>query len=325
MILIRFAKNIKRCYVDYIAGNWQNIRYFNSKLGGDINSEFIKNSWFVHFIRFKQIDYKSKKLYFFGVYGNPISICLIKSKYKIFYSFENVHAQQSYWNKYENYLLNNKRVNLSIGFDYIQNKKYVRFPYWIFTMFQPTDSTQTIKTIIDNIENEKIKTFDRNKFCAFICREDYYGDRSKFADMISKIGEINFPGNFKHNDFELKTLYNDNKFEYLKQFKFNLCPENSDFKGYVTEKIFDAVRSGCIPIYWGSDNCPEPEILNSNRILFLNLHGDNSDVLCKIKYLNENQKAYIDFINQPIFQPNATTVIYDFFNNLEEKLREIVY
>lgn len=246
------------------------------------------------------------------------------SKYKIFFSVENVHVEFSPWSKYSDYLLNDKRISLSLGFDYIDHIRYLRFPFWLQSQFEPSVKLNEVIHYCSAIEENRFKFKHGEKFCAFICRSDYFGDRAYFADLVSNIENLNYPGTFRHNDDSLFTDYNDQKIEYLKQFKFNLCPENSDNKGYVTEKIFDAIKAGCIPIYWGSENNPEPEILNQNRILFLKLGGDNAEVLSKIKQLNEDELAYREFIEQPIFNVNAAEIIYSHFERLEQKIREIV-
>lgn len=45
------------------------------------------------------------------------------------------------------------------------------------------------------------------------------------------------------------------KWDVLKQYKFCICFENTgNQKGYVTEKIFDCMVAGCVPIYLGADN-----------------------------------------------------------------------
>ncbi len=44
----------------------------------------------------------------------------------------------------------------------------------------------------------------------------------------------------------------------LQQYKFSLCYENSIFPGYLTEKIFDALFAGCVPVYLG-----DPEVEKS--------------------------------------------------------------
>jgi len=46
------------------------------------------------------------------------------------------------------------------------------------------------------------------------------------------------------------------KFTALSQARFSICFENArDIRGYLTEKIFDCLFAGCVPIYWG-----DPEV-----------------------------------------------------------------
>ncbi|WP_019556951.1 glycosyltransferase family 10 domain-containing protein [Thiomicrorhabdus arctica] len=41
----------------------------------------------------------------------------------------------------------------------------------------------------------------------------------------------------------------------LEKYKFAICYENArDIPGYITEKIFDCLFAGCIPVYWGASN-----------------------------------------------------------------------
>ena len=47
----------------------------------------------------------------------------------------------------------------------------------------------------------------------------------------------------------------DNKIKLLSGFKYCLCFENlTDVKGFITEKIFDCFKAGCVPIYWGASD-----------------------------------------------------------------------
>ncbi len=46
-----------------------------------------------------------------------------------------------------------------------------------------------------------------------------------------------------------------NKWDVYPEYRFGLCYENvSDEPGYITEKIFDCMRSDCVPIYHGAQN-----------------------------------------------------------------------
>ncbi len=45
------------------------------------------------------------------------------------------------------------------------------------------------------------------------------------------------------------------KLDILKDYRFSICYENiRDIKGYITEKIFDSFKAGCVPVYWGAPN-----------------------------------------------------------------------
>lgn len=48
-----------------------------------------------------------------------------------------------------------------------------------------------------------------------------------------------------------------NKAEVYNKFKFAVCFENSVCKDYISEKIVDCLRYGCIPIYYGAPNILE--------------------------------------------------------------------
>jgi hypothetical protein len=49
----------------------------------------------------------------------------------------------------------------------------------------------------------------------------------------------------------------ESKYETLSRYKYCLCFENTSIKGYVTEKIFDCLYTGTIPLYLGAPNISE--------------------------------------------------------------------
>lgn len=44
------------------------------------------------------------------------------------------------------------------------------------------------------------------------------------------------------------------KYEILSRYHFNLCFENTNTDYYCSEKIWDSIRCGCLPIYYGNNN-----------------------------------------------------------------------
>ena len=56
--------------------------------------------------------------------------------------------------------------------------------------------------------------------------------------------------------------YIKDKFDTISRYKFNFCLENFyGFRGYITEKIFDAMLAGTVPVYYG-----DPEIRKITRL-----------------------------------------------------------
>lgn len=316
-----YYRLIKQYYSD-IYESWNSpIKLFNFPKNGICRTDY----WLKEFIINRGLlkDYPKKQISIFSVHGYKIAININQSKYKILYIDENVHFQGSHWQQYKGFG-DIPYLNLTLGFDYFDDEKYMRFPFWLLTNFNPNSDYESIKTVCNQLNKPTIDFSHKNKFCSLICRSDYYNKRELFFNTINQLGKIDCDGYFLRNNNILKTKFHDNKREFLKLYKFNLCPENSNNKGYVTEKIFDAIHSGCIPIYWGSDNHPEPEILNHDSILFINDIGNNDNLIQKVEELNENSTMYKEFALQNRLNPNASGIIYEYYINLEKKIKYIL-
>ena len=253
----------------------------------------------------------------FSVFGSKNKIIESKSKIKIFYTHEAV-------NRYIEYKDNCLQcVNLSLGFNHIEHKNYIRLPAWILWNFDyiNLNKDNIFKKVIE-INNAK---YTKTKFASLIASWGGDGNlRNEIYNKISKIDKIYCPSKFLHNDDSLKYEFNDNKLEYLKQFKFNICPENLIEDGYITEKLFDAFKSGCIPI-WNGDKNIEPDIINKNSVLYWEKDSDNKELLKEIERLNKEEAYYNNFISQPrLIVDNATDYIYNQIKLLHDKLEEII-
>lgn len=143
--------------------------------------------------------------------------------------------------------------------------------------------------------------------------------RENIIQSFSSISKVSCPGKFRHNDDTLLKDFNDDKMEYLKRFYFNICPENSNAMGYVTEKLFHCISAGCIPIYWGSYNNPEPDVLNKDAIIFWSSDEQKNKASLKlISDLYESPKLMNDFLSQPRLLPTAEEYIYNQMDLIEK-------
>lgn len=303
-----FPKNeIKvRQHVFYNWHEYESFRIFSTP------EKFTQSRWFADFFK------NEPSLIFFGVYGKRKYINSFQdSRVKIFFSGEDLAGKRllgwpsGYNRKFGDLCL--KNVDLSLAFNFSDEKNYLRFPLWLTYCFSPEVTFDEIKKLIEKINNRKISADSRKKQCALITGKDRHGMRASVYEGLKNILEISCPSLFHHNTDELKKVYNDNKLLYLENFKFNICSENYDTNGYVSEKIFEAIYSGAIPIYGGSSGTPEPEIINPDAIITWKKDGDNSSAIELIKKLISDENAYEEFTNRPKFLPGAAERIWERF------------
>ncbi|WP_374166778.1 glycosyltransferase family 10 domain-containing protein [Arcticibacter sp. MXS-1] len=278
----------------------------------------IEDLWFYQFInRYQEGLYTSERpITFFSVYGDREVMEVNRERPRVFYTAENVDQYRGY----DDHCL--KDVDLSIGFEYLDASNYLRFPLWITWFFKPLLDFENVIRQVNDISHFNYD-FDRNRrFCTLIASHDQNGIRSEISKVVGQVGRVDFAGRFCNNTRELHKVYNNSKHYFLTLYKFNVCPENSNKDGYVTEKIFEAINSGCIPIYWGSEGRPEPEVLNPDAILFYD-RSDPRRLLRQVDELNSNEKLYREFVLQDRFLPCAVEYIWNRLEELYRRLKEI--
>ncbi len=239
---------------------------------------------------------------------------------KIFLARENLTLRP----KWHDFMLNEPCIDLSIGFDNIKdNPKYIHIPFWLMWSFDPMETYDSIKKKIDYWNSPDNKSYEDRKFCGFLCSHGDEG-REKILHELESLGKVYSAGKWMHNDDSLKLQYNDDKIQWLSQFRFNLCPENSNSFGYVTEKLLDSISSGCVPVYSGSENRPNIDVFNKDAIIFFEIGEDNCEVLKLIDELEGNEKLYMDFACQNRFVDGAENVIWTFYLSLETKIKKLI-
>lgn len=273
--------------------------------------------WFHKFInhRLKGIYSAVNPITLFSVFGERDKMKIDKNRPRIFYTGENIDLFQ----EYNDHCI--KDVDLSLGFEYLQDKNYLRFPLWLIWFFEPESDSKAIKARINKIANFNYDSDVKRKFCTLISRHDNNGIRAEISDAINDIEPVDFAGAWRNNTPSLYDEFKNDKSLFLTNYKFNICPENSNKTGYVTEKIFEAIEAGCIPIYWGSDNNPEPEVLNRDAILFYD--GDKERLKKKVSDLHSNKTLYRDFVSQKRLHPFTAEYVNDMFSDLEKKIRQL--
>lgn len=105
--------------------------------------------------------------------------------------------------------------------------------------------------------------FEKRKFCTLIAgnktsshHDELYSARRHTIEFF----EAHHPEDFDlygrwWPEYKTNRGAIGKKIHTLNQYKFCICYENvKNIPGYITEKIFDCFRCGCIPVYWGANN-----------------------------------------------------------------------
>ena len=289
-----------------------NIKYYNFWKG-----EKPEEIWFSRFINSRNLGHR-KKIYFFSVLGDINNIHLRKGKTNIFFSGENMYSD-----RFASYraFCEKQHFDLYIDFTSYVNKNSIRFPLWLMYMFKPEVDYNDIKTRVEQLRYPKFE--GRQRFCSLVASHDFNGIRGKMFDTLSSIDKVVSAGIFRNNSDELHSVFSDNKHDFIKQIKFNICPENSNHHLYVTEKIFQAIDAGCIPVYWGGDNSPECNILNKDAILFWN-EDDNTELIKTVKEINTDIHTYNNFAKQPRLLSGVEDIVAEMFITLEKAIRDVI-
>lgn len=108
----------------------------------------------------------------------------------------------------------------------------------------------------------------------------------------------------------------DLKVNVLRNYRFSFAYENIEgLEGYITEKIFDCFRAGCVPIYWGASNIENyvPENCFIDRRKFPQLRT----LVDYLKKMNEDDyNNYITHINEFLASKQAKVFSQEHFINL---------
>jgi len=247
----------------------------------------------------------------------------LRAKLKIFFYGENLDI----YPPYNNDKLIQTIFDMSIGFKNTDiSKNQIRFPLWM--LYYPYYSYDTNDNILTHIEKRRELSISSvtKQDASLVARHDFGGQRTILYNELSKHIKVWCPSQLFNNTPRISDG-NEAKHLYIRDTLYNICPENSKFEGYHTEKIFQALEAGCIPIYWAG-SIPEPEILNTNCYCFADIN--HLDILKKqiqniVKHPDTYQGAsiYTKGAHKHI-QQMYTTLTNHIRNKLSFKRKEVI-
>jgi hypothetical protein len=220
---------------------------------------------------------------------------------------------------------NSKNFNISLDSEYnTLNNNIIDLPLCVYYI----NSNNFLYKLITRTYINKIPT----KFCCFIVSNGSCEIRNKMFSLLNLYKKVDSFGGFANNmNRQIEYPYwSENFFNFIGQYKFIICFENTKKGTYITEKIINPYLAKIIPIYWGTHHIKN--IFNDESFLFLEDETDEAYVklINKIIELDNDNTKYLNIINTPVF----TSKNLDYWNNnytneiisknIDEKLMRII-
>lgn len=255
------------------------------------------------------------------------------------FDFEKIHITK---NPYEsdilvqsclNTIIKNKGKKILINMEPITPRNYNQYDIIISTHLKYPDLTKVFyypytffhinsfkrvdyilnRSLYFNFENKK-------KFCLFVASNEKAWQRIDFFKRLSQYKHIDSRGRILTN-FDRITFghWTDEFLNEIRQYKFIICFENSDTKGYGTEKISNAYLGETVPIYWGNKDFYQ--YLNKKSMVLLEEYNEEciNKAIQEIKELDNNDELYLEKIKEPLFVDNK--IPEDFtIENIRDKI-----
>ncbi|MGB3800009.1 MAG: glycosyltransferase family 10 [Lewinella sp.] len=254
-----------------------------------------------------------KRIAFISVFGDPNIKAHLRADLRVFFTGENL----DFYPSYSDHLFD--EVDLSIGFDYLEREDYLRFPIWLLHCFEPEMDLSDISARLEQWKDNRANLLDRPSMVAtMVASHDRSGVRGEIADEFANYGRVLYGGQFRNSGVEIGPGW-PNKLDFIRRYPFQICPENSARDGYTTEKLFEAFAAGCVPIYSGSEQPPEPGIFCQDAIINYR-PGDRHLFHQELERLSAGSSRLKELRDLSPFTPSAADHVHQYYIDLENRL-----
>ena len=191
----------------------------------------------------------------------------------------------------------------------------IRLPLWYLEIdwFDRGTGLFSKQAIYDNCVlpgNAVPSDFINKDFCIAIFNNPE-GLRMSMLNSLNSIAPVTCYGKPFGNWFPTFDSYSA-KIEKMSNFVFNLCPENSYFPGYYTEKVIHSKMSGSIPLYMA-----DPLVsIDFRPASFINIYDFSTSLSFEkfIRTLYKDKASLSLLANQPLFSQMPS--ISSFLNSI---------
>jgi hypothetical protein len=187
-------------------------------------------------------------------------------------------------------------VDLNLTFDK-DGEKNIRLPLWVLYYIANNSQGHCMGQFncSYHLYNPVFSPNGGDKFCSYVSSHGGVRFRDRLVKQLNQYKTVDC-GGMHLNNMPGGGVVGD-KIEFQKQYKFCIAAECYKQPGYVTEKILDAFKSGCIPIYRGAPDIEE----DFNKETFINANFLRvEELLSLVEKIDNDDDLYKSYFNKPI-------------------------
>jgi hypothetical protein len=197
--------------------------------------------------------------------------------------------------------------------------KSIHFPIWLWSSFITgvkwlPDNNPVVRLNKGWSTRSQIKTPEFLASC--VASHDRNNTRTPIIQEFQKYGQVACPGKLISNYPPIGKGY-DTKIEFISRGRFNICSENSAGPGYFTEKIYNALEAGCMPVYWCGGRNQLPIWVNPSAYIHLPDLQTETITNALAKAINSPRPQDLPDLRQTPLTRTAEWEIADCFYQLE--------
>jgi GR25 family glycosyltransferase involved in LPS biosynthesis len=183
----------------------------------------------------------------------------------------------------ENWTPPSEGIDLFLTSSHIEDDTHIRIPTWATFIDWFSGATELPTNTADNpirlplhfaMSSHPAPFTKRDEFCAFVVSNPICSFRNETFKALNDYKQVNSGGGLYNNiggQLELKYpgggCGDISKYHFFSKHRFTISFENSQARGYLTEKLLHAKMAGCVPLYWGDDEADKDFVAGS----FVNL------------------------------------------------------
>ena len=160
---------------------------------------------------------------------------------------------------------------------------------------------------LDRCISRRVRTSVPQKFCCWIVSNDKSNERNLIFHVLNSYKKVDSVGMaFNTTGYLLTEPWGSQGFfDFISQYKFVICGENTKIDNYITEKIFHGYLAHTVPIYYGTDYVNK--VFDSNS--FINLGESTQEsyikLLEQVVDLDKNDSKWLSVANANVFINNS--------------------